>query len=99
MALSIDTILSLDANKSYYIANSTGEIAEATPWQKFKSFFGIGLEAGRFQKRRLHGLREPCDLGAAVAHAEKALELLPKAGFFYLAGRIGDVVRFVRVKL
>lgn len=42
MALSIDTILSLDASKSYYIANSTGEIAEATPWQKFKSFFGIG---------------------------------------------------------
>ena len=30
MALSIDTIRSLDASKSYYIANSTGEIAEAT---------------------------------------------------------------------
>lgn len=42
MSISIDTILSLDASKSYYIANSTGEIAEATPWQKFKSFFGIG---------------------------------------------------------
>ncbi len=42
MALSIDTIRSLDASKSYYIANSPGEIAEATPWQKFKCFLGIG---------------------------------------------------------
>ena len=29
MALNIDTIRSLDANKTYYLANSTGEIKEA----------------------------------------------------------------------
>ena len=42
MAISIDTLRSLDANKSYYIANSTGEIKEAGAWQKFKCLFGIG---------------------------------------------------------
>ena len=29
MKLNLDTIRSLDANKSYYLANSTGEIKEA----------------------------------------------------------------------
>ena len=42
MALNIDTIRSLDANKTYYLANSTGQIKEAGAWQKFKCFFGIG---------------------------------------------------------
>ena len=42
MSLNIDTIRSLDASNTYYIANSTGEIKEAGGWQKFKCFFGIG---------------------------------------------------------
>ena len=42
MALDIDTIRSLDASKTYYLANSTGQIKEAGAWQKFKCFFGIG---------------------------------------------------------
>lgn len=42
MAITLDTIRSLDASKTYYLANSDGEIKEATPWQKFKCLFGIG---------------------------------------------------------
>ncbi len=42
MSLNIDTIRSLDANKTYYLANSTGQIKEAGAWQKFKCFFGVG---------------------------------------------------------
>ena len=42
MNISLHTLRSLDANKSYYVANSTGEITEATAWQKFKCFLGIG---------------------------------------------------------
>lgn len=42
MAISLSTLSSLEANKTYYIANSTGEITEATAWQKFKCFLGIG---------------------------------------------------------
>ena len=42
MALNIDTIRSLEADKTYYLANSTGQIKEAGAWQKFKCFFGIG---------------------------------------------------------
>ena len=42
MALNIDTIRSLDANKTYYLANSTGQIKEAGAWQRFKCYFGIG---------------------------------------------------------
>ena len=51
MSLTIETIRSLDAGKSYYIANSTGEIAEATKWQKFKCFLGIG--DGRMKANKL----------------------------------------------
>ena len=40
--ISLDTPRSLDANKSYYVAYSSGEINEATTWQKFKYFLGIG---------------------------------------------------------
>ena len=42
MSISLDTIRSLDANKSYYLANSTGQIKEAGFWQKFKCFLGVG---------------------------------------------------------
>lgn len=42
MAISLDRICSLDANKTYYLANSTGEIKEATLWQKFKCKTGLG---------------------------------------------------------
>lgn len=31
MAINLDTIRSLDASKTYYLANSDGEIKEATP--------------------------------------------------------------------
>ena len=41
MALDINTLRSLDANKTYYLANSTGQIKEAGAWQRFKSYFGI----------------------------------------------------------
>ena len=33
MKLNSESILTLDANKTYYIANSTGEIKEAGLWQ------------------------------------------------------------------
>ena len=33
MELNLNTIRSLDANKTYYIANSTGQIKEAGAWQ------------------------------------------------------------------
>ena len=36
MKLNSESILKLDANKAYYIANSTGEIKEAGLWQRFK---------------------------------------------------------------
>ena len=42
MNISLDTIRSLDTKKSYYVTNSTGEIKEATGWQKFKCFLGVG---------------------------------------------------------
>ncbi len=50
MALNIDTIRSLDASKTYYLANSTGEIKEAGAWQKFKCYFGIGDARQKVQK-------------------------------------------------
>ena len=40
--ITLDNLRSLDANKSYYIANSTGQIKEAGLWQKFKCFVGVG---------------------------------------------------------
>ena len=49
--ITLDTIRSLDANKTYYIANSTGQIKEAGGSQKFKTFFGIG--DGRDKVQRL----------------------------------------------
>ena len=42
MPINLDTIRSLNANKTYYLSNSTGEIKEAGRWQKFKCFFGVG---------------------------------------------------------
>ena len=50
MSLNIDTIRSLDANKTYYLANSTGQIKEAGLWQKFKCFFGVGDGRDKVQK-------------------------------------------------
>ena len=40
--ITLDTLRSLDANKTYYLANSTGQIKEAGLWQKFKCRFGFG---------------------------------------------------------
>ena len=37
----LDTIRTLDANKTYYLSNTTGEIKEAGFWQKFKCLFGV----------------------------------------------------------
>ena len=51
MQLNSASILTLDANKTYYIANSTGEIKEAGLWQKFKCFTGLG--DGRAKVQRL----------------------------------------------
>ncbi|MBO7092008.1 MAG: hypothetical protein J6W23_09480 [Victivallales bacterium] len=42
MPINLDTIRWLNANKTYYLSNSTGEIKEAGGWQKFKCFFGVG---------------------------------------------------------
>ena len=50
MALNIDTIRSLEANKTYYLANSTGQIKEAGAWQKFKCYFGVGDGRQKVQK-------------------------------------------------
>jgi len=51
MNISLDTLRTLDANKSYYLANSTGEIKEAGAWQRFKCALGIG--DGRTKVARL----------------------------------------------
>ena len=48
--ITLDTIRSLDANKTYYLANSTGQIKEAGAWQKFKCYFGIGDARQKVQK-------------------------------------------------
>ncbi len=48
--ITLDTLRSLDANKSYYIANSTGQIKEAGLWQKFKCFLGVGDGRDKVQK-------------------------------------------------
>ena len=48
--ITLDTIRSLDANKSYYLANSTGLIKEAGAWQKFKCFFGFGDSREKVQR-------------------------------------------------
>lgn len=37
----LDTIRTLDANKTYYLSNTTGEIKEAGLWQKFKCAIGV----------------------------------------------------------
>ena len=50
MELNLNTIRSLDANKTYYIANSTGQIKEAGAWQKFKCFLGVGDARDKVQK-------------------------------------------------
>ncbi len=39
--ITLDTIRSLDASKTYYLANSSGQIKEAGAWQRFKCYFGI----------------------------------------------------------
>ncbi len=51
MQINSESLLTLDANKSYYIANSTGEIKEAGLWQRFKCFTGLG--DGREKVQRL----------------------------------------------
>ena len=48
--ITLDTIRSLDANKTYYLANSTGQIKEAGAWQKFKCFLGLGDARDKVQK-------------------------------------------------
>ena len=48
--ITLDSIRSLDANKSYYLANSTGQIKEAGFWQKFKCFLGVGDGRAKVQK-------------------------------------------------
>ena len=48
--ITLDTIRSLDANKTYYLANSTGQIKEAGAWQKFKCLFGVGDGRQKVQK-------------------------------------------------
>ena len=48
--ITLDNLRSLDANKSYYIANSTGQIKEAGLWQKFKCFVGVGDGRDKVQK-------------------------------------------------
>ena len=50
MKINSENILTLDANKNYYIANSTGEIKEAGLWQRFKCFFGVGDGRAKVQK-------------------------------------------------
>ena len=47
---SLNTLLTLDANKSYYIANSTGEIKEAGLWQRFKCWTGLGDGRAKVEK-------------------------------------------------
>ena len=48
--ITLDTIRSLDADKTYYLANSTGQIKEAGAWQKFKCYFGVGDGRQKVQK-------------------------------------------------
>lgn len=52
MSINLNTIRTLDAGKSYYFSNSTGEIKEASLWQKFKCYTGLG--DGREKVRRLN---------------------------------------------
>ena len=42
MKIDSQSLLTLKADKTYYIANSTGEIKEASFWQKFKCWTGFG---------------------------------------------------------
>ncbi len=49
-SLNLDTLRSLDAKKTYYISNSTGQIKEAGRWQKFKTLLGIGDGRDKVQK-------------------------------------------------
>ena len=37
----LDSIRTLDANKSYYLSNTTGQVKEVGLWQKFKCLIGI----------------------------------------------------------
>ena len=39
--LNLDNIRNLDANKSYYLSNTTGQIKEAGIWQRFKCWIGV----------------------------------------------------------
>ena len=77
MSLNIDTIRSLDASKTYYIANSTGEIKEAGVWQKFKCFFGIGdgrdrpAARNRCARRLFAGKRRPRNHAAVPSGARR----------------------------
>lgn len=51
MSITATTLIQLDADKSYYLSNTTGTIKEAGLWQRFKCWTGWG--DGR-EKAQLH---------------------------------------------
>ena len=53
MSITATTLAQLDANKSYYLSNTTGTIKEAGLWQRFKCWTGWG--DGREKVQRLAG--------------------------------------------
>ena len=71
MKLNSESILTLDANKTYYIANSTGEIKEAGFWQKFKCLLGVG--DGREKVQRLAEQVKAALLADGGVESENAL--------------------------
>lgn len=71
MAISIDTIRSLKTSKTYYLANSTGEITEASKWQRFKCWLGVG--DGRAKVARLAEAVKTTLLESAGLKAEAEL--------------------------
>ena len=71
MAISLDSIRALDTNKEYYLANSTGEIKEATLWQKIKCLTGLG--DGRTKAARLAAEIKAALLASAGRAQDNAL--------------------------
>lgn len=82
MKLNLDVIRGLDANKSYYVSNKTGEIKEAGAWQKFKCALGVG-----------DGRRKAAKLVDAVKTA-----LLDEAGQIANDALAGDLKRLKDAK-
>jgi len=72
MSISLDRLTSLDSGKSYYIANSTGDIKEAGFWQRFKCALNIG--DGRTKAARLVEAVKNSLLESAGAKSNAALE-------------------------